>query len=66
MILRRNLNRAFEKSRDSGLLHDTRNVMGTSGNVFERLPAREGRTSTLFENSKNLAFTSQEMRPDTA
>ena len=31
--------------RDSGLPHDTRNIMGTSGNVFERPPAREGRTS---------------------
>ena len=40
--------------------------MGTSRNVFERLPAREGRTSTLFNNSKNLASSSQELRPDTA
>ena len=35
-------------SRDSGLPHDTRNIVGTSGNFFERLPAREGRTSTFF------------------
>ena len=49
---------------DSGLPHDTRNIVGTSGNVFER-PAREGRTSTLFNNSKNLASSSQELRPDT-
>ena len=34
-------------SRDSGLPQDTRNITGTSGNVFERQPAREGRTSTL-------------------
>ena len=40
--------------------------MGTSGKVFERLPAREGRTSTLFNNSKNLASSSQELKPDTA
>ena len=33
--------------RDSGLPHDTRNIVGSSGNFFERLPAREGRTSTL-------------------
>ena len=31
---------------------------------FERPPAREGRTSTLFNNSKNLASSSQETRPD--
>ena len=46
------------------LPHDTRNIVGTSGNVFERLLAREGRTSTLFNNSKNLASSSQELRPD--
>ena len=49
---------------DSGLPHDTRNIVGTSGNVFERLPAREERTSTLFDNSKNLATFSHELRPD--
>ena len=27
--------------RDSGLPHNTRNNMGTSGNIFERLPAQE-------------------------
>ena len=41
--------------RDSGMPHDTRNIVGTSGNVFGRLPAREGQTFTLFNNSKNLA-----------
>ena len=53
------------RCRDSGLPHDTRNMLDTSGNVFERLPTREGRTSTLFNNSKNLASSSQELRPDT-
>ena len=51
--------------RDSGLPHDTRKIMGTAGNVFERLPAREGETSTIFDNSKNLASSSQELRPAT-
>ena len=51
--------------RDSGLPHDTQNIVGTSGNVFERLPAREGRTSTLFNNSKNWASSAQEFRPNT-
>ena len=51
--------------RDSGLLHDTRNIMGTAGNVFERPPAQEGLSSTIFHNSKNLASSSQELRPDT-
>ena len=50
---------------DSGLPHDARNILGTSGNVFERLLAREGQTSTLFNNSKNLATSSQELRLDT-
>ena len=35
--------------RDSGFPHDTRNIVGTSGNVSERLPARERRTSTLWK-----------------
>ena len=50
--------------RDSGLPHDTRNIMDTSGNVFERLPAREGPPSALFENSKNLASSSRRLRPE--
>ena len=33
--------------RDSGLPHDTRNIVGTSGNVVDRLPAREGWTYYL-------------------
>ena len=50
--------------RDSGLPHDTRKTTGTSGNVCERLPAREGQTYTLFNNPKNLATSSLELRPD--
>ena len=42
----------------------TRNIMGTSGNVFERLRAREGLPSALFENLQNLASSSHELRPD--
>ena len=49
---------------DSGLPHDTRNITCTWENVFERLPAREGQNSTLFNNSKNLTTSSQELRPD--
>ena len=50
--------------RDSGLPLDTRNTTGTSGNVFQRLPAREGLRSALFEDSKSLASSSHELRPD--
>ena len=49
--------------RDSGLPHDARILWVLQETFFERLLAREGRTSTLFNNSKNLA-TSQELRPD--
>ena len=42
--------------RDSGLPHTVRNIMGTSGNVFERLLAPAGRTSTVFNNSQNLGI----------
>ena len=42
--------------RDSGLPRNTRNIMCTSGNVFERPPTRKEQTSTLFNNLKNLAF----------
>ena len=45
-------------SRDSGLSLDTRNSMGTSGNVLEHLPAQEGPSCALFEDSKNLASSS--------
>ena len=34
------------------------------GNVFERPPAQEGQSSTLFNNSKDLASSPQELRPD--
>ena len=50
--------------RDSVLPHDTRIVLGTTGNVLERLPAREGLPSALFENSSNLASSAHELRPD--
>ena len=39
--------------------------MGTSGNVFERLLARQEIASTLFSNSKNLESSSQKLGPDT-
>ena len=49
---------------DSGLPCDTRNFGCTSGSVFERPPAQEGQSSALFNGSKNLASSSQELRPD--
>ena len=52
--------------RDSGLPHDARNVMGNSGNVFERLPAREGPPSALFDNSTNFASSSRGLGPGNA
>ena len=48
----------YSESQRSGLLLDTRNSIGTSGNVCESLPAREGPSSALFENSQNLASSS--------
>ena len=50
-------------SRDSGLPHDARNTMGTSGNVFDSPPAREGPSSALLENSRNLASSSCGLGP---
>ena len=44
--------------------NDARNAMGTSGNVFESLPAREGLSLPRFENSKNLALPPCEMKQD--
>ena len=38
-------------------------LLDTSGNVFESLPAREGPSSAVFENSRNLA-SSCGLRPD--
>ena len=45
-------------SRDSGLPLDTRNSMGTSGNVFVSLLARDGLSSAFFKKSKNIASSS--------
>ena len=50
-------------SRDSELPLDTRNTTGTSGNVFESLPARESRSSALFENSKSMASSYRGLGP---
>ena len=40
--------------------------MGTSGNVIASLPARDGPSSALFENSRNLASSSCGLGPGTA
>ena len=50
-------------SRDSGSPLDTQNTMGTSGNVFESPPLREGPSPALFEKTWNLASSSQELGP---
>ena len=50
---------------DSGSPRDTQNGTGFSGNVIERPPAQEGLSSTIFNNSKNLASSCQEFRRDT-
>ena len=50
--------------RGSGLPHDTRYIVGTSGNVFWTTTAREGLPSALFEHSKNLTSSSHELRPE--
>ena len=39
---------------------NTQNCTGIMGNVFERPPAQEGQSSTIFNNSKNLASSSQD------
>ena len=49
-------------SSDSCLPHDTRDSLGTSGNVFESLPARDGSSSAFFESPKNLASSSCGLR----
>ena len=49
---------------DSGLPRNTQNCTCIVGNVFERPLAQEGQTSTIFNNSKNLASSSHDMRPD--
>ena len=38
--------------RDSGVPPNTRDVMGISGNVFERLPAHERHPHDMFEKSE--------------
>ena len=53
-------------SRDSCLQLDTHNSLGTSGHVFEDLPARGEPSSALFENSKNLAPSSGRLSPTDA
>ena len=50
---------------DPGLPRKTQNGTGLTGIVFERPPARDVLSSTIFNNSKNLASSSQELRPDT-
>ena len=47
---------------DSGLPRGTQHGTGVAGNVFERPPAQEGLSSTIFNNSKNLASSSQKLR----
>ena len=49
---------------DSGLPRNTQNCTGIMGNVFERPPAQEGHSSKIFNNSKNLASSFQDLRPD--
>ena len=41
-------------SRDSGLLHNTRNSMGTSGNFLEDLLAPEGPSPSFFKIPRNF------------
>ena len=50
-------------SRDSGLPPTTRDTLGTAGNVFESVPAREGSSSAVFESSRDLATSSCGPRP---
>ena len=49
---------------DSGLQGDTLNGGSITGNVFERPPSQEGLSSTILNNSKNLASSSQGLIPD--
>ena len=51
---------------DSGLPQNTQNCTGIVGNVFERPPAQEGQYFIILNNSKNLASSSQDLRPDTS
>ena len=49
---------------DFGLPRNTLSFTGTTGHVFERPPAQEGQSFTIFKNSKNLASSSQELGHD--
>ena len=49
---------------DTGLPHETLNGTGSTGNFVERPLAQEGLSSTILNNSKNLASSSQGLRPD--
>ena len=40
--------------------------MGTTGHFFELPPAQEGLSSTIFNKPKNVASSSQELRPGAA
>ena len=48
----------------SGLPRNAQNCAGIMGNVFERPPVQKGQSSTVFNRSKNLASSSQGLRPD--
>ena len=50
-------------SRDSGLPHNTRNSVGTSGYVFEDPPAPEGPSPSFFKTPTNLTSSLYELRP---
>ena len=50
--------------RDSGFPHDTLNIVGTSVNVLNDHLFESDETFTFFNKSKNLASSSQELRPD--
>ena len=51
---------------DSGLPRNTHNCTGITGNRFARPPAQEGQSSTIFNNSKILASSSQGLGPGIA
>ena len=49
---------------DSELPRNTQNCTGIMGNVFERPLVLKGLPSTVFNNLRNLASSSQDLRPD--
>ena len=51
---------------DFGLPRDTLNGTGTTRNVFELPPAQQGLPSTIFNNSKNSASSSQGYHRDSS